>query len=72
VLAEPVQTVMRRFGVPNPYEQLKELTRGKGISRDDLRRFIAALPVPEADRTRLLDMTPASYVGKAAELARRI
>jgi adenylosuccinate lyase len=42
VLAEPVQTVMRRFGVPNPYEQLKELTRGKGISRDDLRRFIAA------------------------------
>ena len=72
VLAEPVQTVMRRFGVPNPYEQLKELTRGKGISRDDLRRFIAALPVPEADRTRLLDMTPASYVGKAVELARRI
>ena len=72
VLAEPVQTVMRRFGVPNPYEQLKELTRGKGISRDDLRRFIAALPIPEADRTRLLEMAPASYIGKAAELARRI
>ncbi|MBI5108674.1 MAG: adenylosuccinate lyase [Rhodocyclales bacterium] len=72
VLAEPVQTVMRRFGVPNPYEQLKELTRGKGISRDDLRRFVATLPIPEADRTRLLEMTPASYIGKATELAKRI
>ncbi len=72
VLAEPVQTVMRRFGVPNPYEQLKELTRGKGIERDALRQFIAKLPLPEADRQRLLDMTPASYIGKAAELARSI
>jgi adenylosuccinate lyase len=72
VLAEPVQTVMRRFGVPNPYEQLKELTRGKGIEKDALRQFIAKLPLPEADRRRLLDMTPASYIGKAAELARRI
>ena len=72
VLAEPVQTVMRRFAVPNPYEQLKELTRGKGIGKDDLRRFIATLPIPEADRERLLAMTPASYIGKAAELARNI
>lgn len=72
VLAEPVQTVMRRFGVPNPYEQLKELTRGKGITRDDLRKFIGGLPIPEADRVRLLEMTPASYVGAAASLARRI
>ncbi len=72
VLAEPVQTVMRRFGVPNPYEQLKELTRGKGISRDDLRDFIATLPIPDADRVRLLEMTPATYIGKAAELAKRI
>jgi adenylosuccinate lyase len=72
VLAEPVQTVMRRFGVPNPYEQLKELTRGKGIEKDALRQFIAGLPLPEADRQRLLDMTPASYIGKAAELAKRI
>jgi adenylosuccinate lyase len=72
VLAEPVQTVMRRFGVPNPYEQLKELTRGKGIDQDALRQFIAKLPLPAADRQRLLDMTPASYIGKAAELARRI
>jgi adenylosuccinate lyase len=72
VLAEPVQTVMRRFGVPNPYEQLKELTRGKGIDQDALRQFIAKLPLPAADRQRLLDMTPASYIGKAAELAKRI
>jgi adenylosuccinate lyase len=72
VLAEPVQTVMRRFGVPNPYEQLKELTRGKGIEKDALRSFITKLPLPEADRQRLLDMTPASYIGKAAELARKI
>jgi adenylosuccinate lyase len=72
VLAEPVQTVMRRFGVANPYEQLKELTRGKGIEKDALRQFIAKLPLPESDRQRLLDMTPASYVGKAAELAKRI
>jgi adenylosuccinate lyase len=72
VLAEPVQTVMRRFGVPNPYEQLKELTRGKGIEQQALREFIAKLPLPEADRQRLLAMTPASYIGKAAELAKRI
>lgn len=72
VLAEPVQTVMRRFGVPNPYEQLKELTRGKGIEQKVLREFIAKLPLPEADRQRLLDMTPATYIGKAAELAKRI
>jgi adenylosuccinate lyase len=72
VLAEPVQTVMRRFGVPNPYEQLKELTRGKGIEKEALRQFIAKLPLPETDRQRLLDMTPASYIGKAAELAKKI
>ncbi|MDP2133079.1 MAG: adenylosuccinate lyase [Sulfuritalea sp.] len=72
VLAEPVQTVMRRFGVPNPYEQLKELTRGKGIEKDALRQFIAKLPLPQADRQRLLEMTPAAYIGKAAELAKKI
>jgi adenylosuccinate lyase len=72
VLAEPVQTVMRRFGVPNPYEQLKELTRGKGIEQQALREFIAKLPLPDTDRQRLLEMTPASYIGKAAELAKRI
>ncbi|HNC80834.1 MAG TPA: adenylosuccinate lyase [Rhodocyclaceae bacterium] len=72
VLAEPIQTVMRRYAVPNPYEQLKELTRGKGITRDALQAFIATLAIPEAEKTRLLAMTPASYIGKAAELARRI
>ncbi len=72
VLAEPVQTVMRRHGLPNPYEQLKELTRGKPITRDLLRAFIAELPLPDAERERLLQLTPAAYTGKAAELARRI
>jgi len=72
VLAEPVQTVMRRFGVPNPYEQLKDLTRGKGIDRYALGEFIARLPLPDVDRQRLMEMTPATYIGKAAELARRI
>ena len=72
VLAEPVQTVMRRFGIENPYEQLKKITRGKGIEQTALRDFIRTLDLPSADRQRLLDMTPASYIGKAAELARKI
>jgi adenylosuccinate lyase len=72
VLAEPVQTVMRRYGVPNPYEQLKELTRGKGIEPAALRAFIGGLAIPDADKIRLLAMTPASYIGKAVELARNI
>ena len=72
VLAEPVQTVMRRFGVENPYEQLKALTRGKGITREALQDFISGLAIPESERARLLEMTPATYIGIAAELARRI
>jgi adenylosuccinate lyase len=72
VLAEPVQTVMRRYGVENPYEQLKELTRGKGITREGLHAFIDGLAIPEDAKQRLLAMTPASYVGRAVELARRI
>ena len=72
VLAEPVQTLMRRYGIENPYEQLKELTRGKGIDKDALHAFIRGLKIPDADKQRLLAMTPASYIGKAAELARRI
>ena len=72
VLAEPVQTVMRRYGVENPYEQLKELTRGKGITREALHEFILGLKIPEGEKQRLLVMTPASYVGLAAELAKRI
>ena len=71
VLAEPVQTVMRRYGVPEPYEKLKALTRGKGITREALHEFVRALPIPAEARDALLALTPASYVGKAAELARR-
>jgi adenylosuccinate lyase len=73
VLAEAVQTVMRRHGLPNPYEQLKALTRGKGgITPDALHAFIRELDLPQADRERLLALTPGTYIGKAAELARRI
>ena len=73
VLAEPIQTVMRRYGVANPYEQLKELTRGKGgITKESLHAFIDGLTIPDAEKTRLKAMTPASYTGLAAELARQI
>ncbi|MGL4767910.1 MAG: adenylosuccinate lyase [Formosimonas sp.] len=72
VLAEPIQTVMRRYGIENPYEQLKELTRGKGITRAALHDFIGTLAIPEAEKTRLLTLTPANYIGCAVELARNI
>ncbi len=72
VLAEPIQTVMRRYGVEGAYEQLKALTRGQRITPEILQQFIRTLSIPEADRKRLLALTPAGYVGKAAELARRI
>ena len=72
VLAEAVQTVMRRQGLPNPYEQLKALTRGQGISRESMRVFIETLDLPEADKRRLLEMTPAGYSGLAEQLARKL
>ena len=72
VLAEPIQTVMRRFGLPQPYEQLKEFTRGEPMTRELMQGFIAKLDLPEEEKVRLLAMTPGSYTGKAAELARRI
>ena len=72
VLAEPIQTVMRRYGVQGAYEKLKEVTRGKTVMAEDLHALIRSLEIPEAEKTRLLAMTPASYVGMAAELARRI
>ncbi|QYF95523.1 adenylosuccinate lyase [Massilia sp. PAMC28688] len=72
VLAEPVQTVMRRYGIENPYEQLKELTRGKGISREALREFVSKLDIPQDAKDLLLAMTPANYTGIAAQLARAI
>ncbi|WP_417224618.1 adenylosuccinate lyase, partial [Achromobacter spanius] len=72
VLAEPVQTVMRRYGLPQPYEQLKALTRGKGITEEALREFIQGLALPEEPKARLLAMTPRSYIGLAAKLARAV
>jgi len=72
VLAEAIQTVMRRHGLPEPYEQLKALTRGKGITRETLRVFIDSLDLPGADKQRLLDLAPSTYTGLAAELARDI
>jgi len=72
VLAEPVQTVMRRFGLPQPYEQLKAFTRGEAITRELMQGFIAKLDIPQTEKDRLLAMTPATYTGKAAELARRV
>jgi adenylosuccinate lyase len=72
VLAEAVQTVMRRHGLPEPYEQLKALTRGQGITESSLRAFIAALDLPDDARQRLLNLTPASYIGLAERLARAI
>jgi len=72
VLAEPIQTVMRRYKLPNPYERLKELTRGKTITREAIQQFIGTLEIPEAEKTRLLAMTPGSYTGIGAQLAKRI
>jgi adenylosuccinate lyase len=73
VLAEAIQTVMRRYGLPEPYEQLKALTRGKtGMTRESLRAFIAGLALPADAKSRLLALTPATYVGLAARLARRV
>mgnify|MGYP003499787954 FL=1 len=73
VRAEPIQTVMRRYGVANPYEQLKELTRGKArITREEMRAFIGKLAIPADAKKSLLDLTPGNYLGKAAELAKRI
>ena len=71
VLAEPVQTVMRRYGVPDAYEKLKELTRGKGVEREALHAFVRGLPIPDDAKASLLALTPSGYLGKAAELARR-
>lgn len=72
VLAEPIQTVMRRYAIENPYEKLKELTRGKGISPEALQTFIASLDMPEAAKEELRALTPASYIGNAAAQAKRV
>ena len=72
VLAEPIQTVMRRFGLPQPYEQLKKFTRGEAMTRELMQGFIEGLAIPEDEKQRLLAMTPGSYTGMAAELAKRV
>ena len=69
VLAEPIQTVMRRYGVPNAYEKLKALTRGNAMTAETIREFIGTLEIPQADKDRLCAMTPADYIGLAAEMA---
>jgi adenylosuccinate lyase len=72
VLAEPIQTVMRRHGLPEPYELLKQFTRGRPMTRELMQGFVAELALPEAEKQRLLALTPASYIGLASQLAKRI
>ena len=72
VLAEPIQTVMRRFGVPGAYEKLKDATRGQAVTREALHALIRSLEIPPAEKDRLLALTPSGYIGKAADLARRV
>lgn len=72
LLAEPVQTVMRRHGIAEPYEKLKKFTRGARVSRAEMQAFIQSLDIPQSDKSRLLELAPQNYIGKAAELARRI
>ena len=72
VLAEPIQTVMRRFGLPQPYEQLKKFTRGAAMTKELMQGFIAGLEIPQEEKDRLMRMTPGSYTGKASELAKRV
>lgn len=72
VLAEPIQTVMRRYNIEKPYEKLKELTRGKGIDKQSMQAFIQGLAIPETEKVRLLEMTPATYIGNAIEQAQAL
>jgi len=69
VLAEPIQTVMRKAGIENPYEKLKELTRGQKITQEIIRDFVESLDLPADDKKRLTEMTPGSYIGMAPEIA---
>ena len=72
VLAEPIQTVMRRYGIEKPYEKLKELTRGHRITEEQLIKFIGALEIPEEAKVELLKLTPMTYIGNAVSQARAI
>ena len=70
-MAEPIQTVMRRYGVKNAYKKLKELTRGQKIGAADIKTFVETLDIPADAKQRLAEMTPASYTGVAADLAKQ-
>jgi adenylosuccinate lyase len=72
VLAEPIQTVMRRYGIEQPYEKLKELTRGKSVDQQAMQAFVEKLDIPQQAKDRLMAMTPASYIGNAVEQVKRI
>jgi adenylosuccinate lyase len=72
VLAEPIQTVMRRYGIEQPYEKLKALTRGQKVDAEAVRQFVEALDIPESARRELLALTPASYIGNAVAQAEKI
>jgi adenylosuccinate lyase len=72
VLAEPIQTVMRKVGMANPYERLKELTRGRRVTAEIMKEFVEGLELPEEDKQRLKELTPASYVGMAEQLAKLV
>ena len=72
VLAEPIQTVMRRYGIDQPYEKLKELTRGKSVNQQTMQAFVETLDMPQEAKDILLAMTPANYIGNAVEQAKNI
>jgi adenylosuccinate lyase len=72
VLAEPIQTVMRRYGIEKPYEKLKELTRGHRIDAEGIREFVSKLDIPDTAKQELMELTPASYIGNAVKQARDI
>ncbi|KAL4192936.1 hypothetical protein AMTRI_Chr06g174450 [Amborella trichopoda] len=69
VLAEPIQTVMRRYGVPEPYEKLKELTRGRAVTKESMQEFVRGLQLPQEALSTLLNLTPHTYIGAARDLA---
>ena len=72
VLAEPIQTVMRRYGIEKPYEKLKELTRGKRVNGPDMAKFIDTLALTDAVKAQLKAMTPANYIGQAIDLVNKM
>jgi adenylosuccinate lyase len=72
LLAEVIQTVMRKFEIENPYEKLKDFTRGKTVTKEDFVEFINKLELPEKEKQILLDLTPSKYIGLAAELAKKV